>query len=126
MKKYPRPQLSAAEWRAIKKHIPHAKAGPPPRHDRQILSALAYSIAANCSLEALPEGYPLPSSVRTRVKRWRKSGALDEILIATSPAINRIRIDYENYLHRLSPWGGGWTFGRTKDDPIFANLPTRR
>jgi hypothetical protein len=64
-------------------------------------------------------------SIRTRVQRWQHAGALPRILDAATPAIKRMHRNYRSRIYDLSPWGDDWRFGRTKDDPAFANLPRR-
>ncbi len=123
MKTYALPTLSDREWRTISAVIPRNAAGPRPRYDRQIISALCYSRAARCSLESLPPGYPLPASVRTRTKRWARAGALPKILTAAKPAIERMHANYWGRLSDLSPWGSDWQFNRKATDRAFANLP---
>ena len=58
MKTYRLPMITAREWQAIAPVIPRNQAGPPPRHDRQIVSAVCYAQLARCSFESLPPGYP--------------------------------------------------------------------
>jgi len=125
MKTYRLPMLTAREWRAISVVIPRNQAGPPPRHDRQIISAVCYAYVANCSFESLPPGYPKVASIRTRVQRWTRAGVLPRILAAAAPAIARMRGNYQAHVSDLSPWGSNWKFNRSKDDPAFANLPRR-
>ena len=125
MTTYQLPALSDVEWRRISLVIPRPKAGPPPRHDREIVSALCYSQAAGCSFERLPPGYPKAGSIRVRVQRWERAGVLPTILDKAEPAIQRIRANYDRRLSDLSPWGNDWRFGREKDDKAFANLPRR-
>jgi transposase len=125
MTTYQLPALTDVEWRRIALVIPRPKAGQPPRHDRQIVSALCYSQAAGCSFERLPPGYPRPGSVRVRVQRWQQYGVLAAILDKAAPAIKRMHADYRARLSDLSPWGGDWQFNRDKDDKAFANLPRR-
>ena len=67
--------------------IPRHKAGPPPRYDREIVSALCYAHATDRSFESLPAGYPKAMSIRTRVQRWRAAGVLPQIIDAAGPAI---------------------------------------
>ena len=76
MTTYPLPALTDVEWRRISLVIPRPKAGPPPRHDRETVSALCYSQAAGCSFERLPPGYPKPGSIRVRVQRWERAGVI--------------------------------------------------
>ena len=121
---YQLPRLTDHEWHVIAAVIPRPKAGPPPRHDREIMDAVCYARAADCSVEALPAGYPNPMSIRTRLQRWQHSGALPAILEAAQPAVERVYIAYWDHLHWLS-YGMGWKFNRAKDDPELA-FPGRR
>ncbi len=125
MTTYQLPALTDVEWRRIALVIPRPKAGQPPRHDRQIVSALCYSQAAGCSFERLPPGYPKPGSIRIRVQRWERAGVLPAILDKAAPAIERIHTDYHRRLCDLSPWGSDWKLQRAEDDPAFTNLPRR-
>jgi transposase len=119
---YMLPAVTDREWRAISAVIPRPKAGPLPRHDREIVSALCYTKAAGCSYERLPAGYPSAMSIRTRVQRWERAGALLNILAAAAPAIARIHSNYWDHLRYLS-FGSGWKLHRDKDDPELVNLP---
>src|SRR5262245_22605984 len=49
---YDLPLLTDDEWCAISQMIPRNRAGPPPRFDREIVSALAYAAAARRSVES--------------------------------------------------------------------------
>ena len=49
MPNYLLPAVTDREWRAISVVIPRPKAGPLPRGDRGIVSALCYAKAAGCS-----------------------------------------------------------------------------
>jgi transposase len=119
---YRLPMLTAAEWRAISAHIPRNKRGPPPRHDREIVSALLYARAASCSFEALPKGYPSADSIRTRVRRWEDAGVLDEIVAAGRSAQGRMQIAFHRRLIELS----FTPRHRAPDDPERANLPDKK
>jgi hypothetical protein len=119
---YRLPMLTEREWSAIAKQIPRPKAGPPPRNDREILAAVCYAQAAGCSYESLPPGYPKAMSIRTRVQRWQRVGALRAILEAAGPAIERMSVNYNNRLRELS-YGPGWRFDRKADDPDYIHLP---
>ena len=125
METYVLPMVTEREWRVIAKQIPRSKAGPPPRHDREIVSAVCYAKAARCSLESLPPGYPKAMSIRTRIQRWERAGVLSKILEAAAPAIARMNANYWARLSDLSPWGSKWKFAREKDDPDLINLPRR-
>ena len=116
---YVLPQLTDAEWEMIRRAIPRNKAGPAPRWDRQIISALAYAEAARVTVARLPPGYPPPDSIRTRAIRWQRAGALDPIMAAAVPAIERIRFAYRSRLIELSERPRR----RAPDDPEMANLP---
>ena len=122
MPNYRLPAVSDREWRVISACIPRPKAGPPPRHDRAIVSAICYSKAAGCSIESLPPGYPKAVSIRTRIQRWERAGVLPEILEVAAPAIERINANYWDHLRWLS-FGPGWKLNREKDDPDLINLP---
>jgi transposase len=125
MAKYDLPALTDREWARIKVHISRPKAGPPPRHDRAIVSAVCYAQASGCSYEKLPPGYPKAMSIRTRAQRWQRAGVLPAILGAAAPAIKRMGADYWSRLSELSPWGHEWKLHREKDDPAYINLPRR-
>jgi Putative transposase of IS4/5 family (DUF4096) len=122
MPNYLLPAVTDREWRAISVVIPRPKAGPMPRGDLGIVSALCYAKAAGCSYESLPAGYPSAMSIRTRVQRWERAGVLLDILAAAAPAIARFHSNYWNHLRYLS-FGSGWKLHRDKDDPELVNLP---
>jgi transposase len=99
---YRLPAVTDREWRVISAVIPRPKAGPSPRHDREIVSALCYATAAACSFESLPPGYPKAMSIRTRVQRWERTGVLPNILVVAAPAIKRINASYWDHIRWLS------------------------
>ena len=105
MAKYDLPALTDREWCRIAPVIPHPKAGPSPRHERAIVSAVCYAQASGCSYEKLPPGYPKAISIRTRVQRWQRAGVLPRILDVAEPAIERMRANCWSRLSELSPWG---------------------
>ena len=119
---YRLPMLTAREWSAVAKQIPCPRAGPQPRQDREIVSALCYARASRCSFESLPPGYPKAMHITTRMQRWERAGVLRAILEAAGPAIERMSVNYNNRLRELS-WGPGWRFDRKADDPDYIHLP---
>ena len=52
MATYRLPALTDREWKRIAAVIPRPKAGPPPRHDRAIMSAVCYAEASGCRMKS--------------------------------------------------------------------------
>jgi transposase len=116
---YDLPLLTDDEWCAISQMIPRNRAGPAPRFDREIVSALAYAAATRRSVESLPPGYPSAASIRTRACRWQAAGVYDAIMAAAEPAVVRMEIAYRRKLIELSMKPRS----RSPDDPELAHLP---
>src|SRR5918997_5701613 len=82
-KRYPT-DLTDAEWRCIRPHLPEpAVQGRPRLHGlRPILDAVFYVLKSGCPWRLLPKDFPPWKSVYHWFRRWRIDGTFEQFNLA--------------------------------------------
>lgn len=80
--------LSDQQWQAVQRVIPAADHGGRPRTTdlRQVLNALCYMQATQCSWRTLPLHFPRWQTVYTYLSRWQRLGVWETIWEAIQTA----------------------------------------
>lgn len=80
MNKYTK--LTDEQWQAIEDIVPHCLPGGRPEKwlRRDIVDAILYRSATNCSWRQLPDSYPNWNTVFVYYNRWRRDGTWVHIL----------------------------------------------
>jgi transposase len=88
-------RLSEELWSKLEaillSYDPPARVGRRRTGQRRVMEAVLYRIATNCAWHELPAGYPHPSSVYRSYRRWLRTGALGEVLIALQEHVGQRR-----------------------------------
>ena len=73
--------LSDAEWRCLKSHVPAPnKRGRPRTHSsREILNAIFYILKSGCPWRLLPQDFPPWETVYWWFRRWRIDGTFEQL-----------------------------------------------
>jgi putative transposase len=84
--------LTDAEWKCLKLHVPGPnKRGRPKTHTtREILSAIFYVLKSGCPWRLLPRDFPPWETVYWWFRRWRLDGTFER-LNATLRGVLRVR-----------------------------------
>ena len=93
--------LSNAQWAFIKPILPELKTRPdgrgrPWRDSREVLNGILWILRTGAQWSEMPGRYPPYQTCHRRFQQWRKSGVMDDLLVALAQDLEeRGKIDLE-------------------------------